>query len=267
MLGKLIKYEFRAMGRIMLPVYLVMIALAGLFAVNLKLNIDGPAKTLLERFAIITGFLFAAAILAVFIVMVVMIILRFYRNLLGTEGYLMFTLPVTTAAHIISKLLTAVLWIAIGIGAGIIAGLLMVGVLSDVPEFLQELNSAWQMLVSGDNAALRVALIVILLIASVIESICQVYAAISIGQLAGNHRLACSVLAYIGLGVLELLLAMLLSKTPAGNALTLLTENSTAPTLQIRISLYQTLLRSAVYAVISWYLLDRHLNLSGTSGS
>ena len=38
MLGKLLKYELKAMGRIILPLYLVLILAAGLFAVNIKLN-------------------------------------------------------------------------------------------------------------------------------------------------------------------------------------------------------------------------------------
>ena len=41
MLGKLLKYEIRAMGRIMLPLYLVMIFIAGLFAVNMRMSMSG----------------------------------------------------------------------------------------------------------------------------------------------------------------------------------------------------------------------------------
>ena len=53
MLGKLLKYEIRAMGRIMLPLYLVMIFIAGLFAVNMRMSMSGNAKALLEKFALI----------------------------------------------------------------------------------------------------------------------------------------------------------------------------------------------------------------------
>ena len=38
MLGKLLKYELKAMGRVLLPLYLVMIAACGLFALNIKLT-------------------------------------------------------------------------------------------------------------------------------------------------------------------------------------------------------------------------------------
>ena len=138
MLGKLIKYEFKAMGRVMLPLYVVMIFLAGLLSFNLKTGMNDSAQSLLQKFAIILAFLFFAAVMAVFVVMVIMVIQRFYKNLLGTEGYLMFTLPVSTWQHILSKALTAMIWIVLGIAAGTAAGFLMVGILSSVPEFIKE---------------------------------------------------------------------------------------------------------------------------------
>ena len=74
MLGKLIKYEFKAMGRVMLPLYAVMIFLAGLLSFNLKTGMNDSAQSLLQKFAIILAFLFFAAVMAVFVVMVIMVI-------------------------------------------------------------------------------------------------------------------------------------------------------------------------------------------------
>ena len=47
---------------------------------------------------------------AVFIVTFFVIIQRFYKNLLGDEGYLMNTFPVTTITNITSKLSIATFW-------------------------------------------------------------------------------------------------------------------------------------------------------------
>ena len=38
------------------------------------------------------------------------LIVRYYRNLYGDEGYLMNTLPVTPAQHVWAKLICAFLW-------------------------------------------------------------------------------------------------------------------------------------------------------------
>lgn len=45
------------------------------------------------------------------VVTAVILIQRFYKNLLGSEGYLMFTLPVTVSQHLFSKTIIAVVMI------------------------------------------------------------------------------------------------------------------------------------------------------------
>ena len=50
-------------------------------------------------------------IAAAFVMCIIVTIQRFYKNLLGSEGYLMFTLPVSTTANILSKAITAFIWI------------------------------------------------------------------------------------------------------------------------------------------------------------
>ena len=264
MLGKLLKYEIRAMGRIMLPLYLVMIFIAGLFAVNMRMSMSGNAKALLEKFALITGFLFFAAIMAVGVVMLIMVIQRFYRNLLGTEGYLMFTLPVTTLQHIISKALTSLIWIVIGIAAGAAAGFLMVGILSNIPEFMKELQDAWKMFFSTKDLAAKVILLVIFLIVGITESLCKVYAAMAVGHQLSSHRVIGSVGAYIGFGIVELILGNILS---ADNALfgkligTFNQAFSTIPNSVLIQLIIVSVIGTAVYGVLAWFLLDRHLNL------
>ena len=56
---------------------------------------------------IIYGFLF----FGIMVVSLVVVIQRFYKSLLGDEGYLMFTLPVETWKLVMSKLLVAIFWI------------------------------------------------------------------------------------------------------------------------------------------------------------
>ena len=103
MLTKLIKQEFRATARVMIPMYLVMLALA----VGARFFTDdlGDLGDLLKA-------LCALAVLACILVNVAAMILRFKQNLLGDEGYLMFTLPVTVHQHLWAKLVAAVAWFA-----------------------------------------------------------------------------------------------------------------------------------------------------------
>ena len=175
MLGKLLKYEIKAMGRIMLPIYLVLIALSAVFALTMRLTIGKTAVGFLEKFAIVTLVLFVAAIIAACVMMLILVIQRFYKHLLGTEGYLMFSLPVSTGQLILSKLLTAVLWIVIGLIAGVLAGFAMVGILSSVPEFMKEVQNAWNSLFTQADLTRNLTLFVLVICpfsVSIFESEC-----------------------------------------------------------------------------------------------
>ena len=57
--------------------------------------------------------LYMGVMMAAFVVTAVILIQRFYKNLLGSEGYLMFTLPVTVTQHLLSKTIIAVVMIAL----------------------------------------------------------------------------------------------------------------------------------------------------------
>ena len=265
MLGKLLKYEIRAMGRVMLPLYLAMIFVAGLFAFNMKVGMSAGARRLLQQFAIITGVLFFAAVMAVFIVMFIMVVQRFYKNLLGTEGYLMFTLPVNTFEHIASKAVSSMLWILVGFVAGACAGFLMIFMVSDVPEFLREMKSAFDMVFGSGIPVGRIVMIVLLIILAILESLCQIYAAISVGHQFNSHRLLFSIIAYIAFGIAEIAISSIpfirrfvgrgiyLASVTAGQAnFSILQE---APAFVV------LLIGIAVYGIITWYLLDRRLNL------
>ena len=95
MLGKLLKHEFRATGRIMLPLMGALLALA----LMANLSIRGMTSSLsdipaLRILFILILIFFGMGIVAVGVMALVVMVSRFYRNLLKSEGYLMFTLPV-----------------------------------------------------------------------------------------------------------------------------------------------------------------------------
>ena len=45
-----------------------------------------------------------------FVATLIVVIQRFYKSLLGDEGYLMFTIPVKAWQNILNKLLVSMLW-------------------------------------------------------------------------------------------------------------------------------------------------------------
>ena len=112
MLGKLLKHELHATGRIMLPSLAALVLLAGM--ANLSYQgiryVESDFINIMLAFVIGLFFLglFAAGVLSVIIM-----VYRFYKNILGNEGYLMLTLPVNAHGLIWSKLLVSLLWVFI----------------------------------------------------------------------------------------------------------------------------------------------------------
>jgi len=99
MLGKLMKYEFLAMGRIFLPMFGALIAVTLIQRALMMLPSQVPMT--------ISTVVAAIMITAIFVATVILTIQRFRKNLLSEEGYLMMTLPVKVDYLILSKLFVA----------------------------------------------------------------------------------------------------------------------------------------------------------------
>ena len=114
MLTKLLKHEFRATARIMGPLYLVLLAVA--LGFNFSARLMDSGNFVLNMLAALVVMAYVVAITAVFIVAFILMLQRFYKNLLGDEGYIMFTLPASVHQHVWSKLIVSAVWfIATGV--------------------------------------------------------------------------------------------------------------------------------------------------------
>ena len=112
MLRKLMKHEFRATARLMLPLYLAALVLALLSRLGdlATQHIAVSGFNILDLLYGIITVGFAVALIAVPVVAFILMILRFRSNLLADEGYVMFTLPVSTHQLVWSKLLVSLVW-------------------------------------------------------------------------------------------------------------------------------------------------------------
>ena len=106
MLSKLLKYEFKATCRIYGGLYLAILAAAALLGAFFRF----PALASDFPIAVVT-IVYLMLCVAIAVITALTIIQRFTRNLLGREGYLMHTLPVTPAQLILSKLISSVVWL------------------------------------------------------------------------------------------------------------------------------------------------------------
>ena len=109
MLRKLMKHEFRATGRMMLPMFLLVLvtAVGANLSTRRLLETNNGALNTLGMLLLVA---FTLAIAGVCIMPLVLMIDRFHKNLLRDEGYVMLTLPVSVHQHVWSKLLVSMLW-------------------------------------------------------------------------------------------------------------------------------------------------------------
>jgi hypothetical protein len=204
MLGKLIKYEFRATAKIILLSWaaLLVIAVINYFVMpwtdtgsslgaSLALGDSmGTVKGIMEGLLFIMYVLFAVAVV---VMSFVLMVIRYYK-MLGDEGYLMFTLPVTANQHILSKLITAVVWnvsslLLVGLSVFIVIG--RFDVLRGIAEF-------WRMAVTGGyHPGLWVLCIALFILVYAVSGMLQFYTAMSIGPHITNSRIGGSIIAYI----------------------------------------------------------------------
>lgn len=222
MLKKLMKHEFRATARIILPLLLAVLLLALLGNVSLRLLQQPAMHWTVRAVCGIMLFLFVVALAALGIASVILMIQRFYKNLLGDEGYLMFTLPVRTSSLIWSKLLVSCIWFAVTFAAVILAIMLLVIQAEDVRavwELLSEMlrvgfaEKGWLSGIQLLPYILEMCMAGLLMCA---QFCLLCYASLAIGGSGAKNKLLNSVLVFfaiqIGLQLLSIPALMLLSK-------------------------------------------------------
>lgn len=190
MLGKLIKYEFKATGRVFLPMFgaLLIVALISRLFINLRFQTPMAIGIALSVIMII----------AIFVITLIITLQRFYKNLLSSEGYLMFTLPVKTDSLIWSKLIVASIWnicsiiiVFIAIAIMAITDFSMRDCLTIISEFLNSIN------IGGLTLSVFIVEFIILTLSSLLSGILTFYACMSVSLLMNKHRVLFSFVAFL----------------------------------------------------------------------
>jgi len=266
MLGKLMKYELKATARTLIPLYIALLA----FAIINKIFIGTGIADKLEGFGsipfILSIFGYGCTMAAVFIVTFFVIIQRFYKNLLGDEGYLMNTLPVSTITNITSKISIATFWNIVSGFVAILSIIIMAFNPDAFSNFFRELFSG----LSDGYAELGIELyiiiieIIIIILMYLIKSLTMIYASISIGHLFSKHRILSSFGAFIILNLITAAISSTIGITFSNSNLASMFDNinSSLPGHLFLISLIlYNLVFFMVYFIITNYILKNKLNL------
>ena len=198
MLGKLIKHEFRATGRLMAPLFGALLLLAVFVRVSDLVLRRADAPVFFEALNALLLVVYVLAILGVTVFATILMIKRFHQNFLTDEGYLMFTLPAGVHSLLWSKLITAALFFIFTFLADALAVAIVVwrgGMAADIyhgfASFFQELNGYY--MANGLAFALET---LALLFVSLLVTCLLFYAPMSIGYSFANHKGLLSVVFY-----------------------------------------------------------------------
>ena len=210
MLGRLIKHEFRATARIMLPMLAVLTALVLLANLSVRL-LDAELGAFLEILLILIVFLTFIAVIVAEIMPVVVMVQRFYRNLLANEGYLMHTLPANVHELVWSKLIVSTVWLLgtnlviflLGGLSVIHLGRLNIGeILQALPSWTQIMDGLAQVGISGGDVTLLLVEMALSVVLVQLAACLHFYAAMALGHMFTSHKGLLSVVFFVALSYL-----------------------------------------------------------------
>lgn len=263
MLGKLMKHEFKATSRLLVPLYIALLFISLVNRFVFRLDIQEGIL------AFFTGLLVVAQvvlIIAIVATTVLLMIIRFYKNLLSDEGYLMFTLPVNAHQLITSKLVVTLFWLFISIIV-LLSSLSLAFVNSDnVSLIINEIKNIPEELTAtfGVNSTLMVIQLTVMFLVSAVANILVIYASIAIGQLFSKHKIIASFISYvviynalqifimIGLIILSFILSGSINFTNMTNML---------PSMLFPVVTIITLLIGIAFYMITNRIFEKKLNL------
>ena len=214
MFTKLLKYEWRATRGMLGLMCLISLgaALAGGGTMR-YLVWAGEQSTEQNILIMVNVFALVACILTIIIcgaAGMFLYIWRFYKSRFTDEGFVTFTLPVTTHQILLSSMLNSAIgmvllcltiWLCIPV-------LMLVG-LSGIPEFLPELKEAWPRILEVLRSAIRqeemkyLWIMLLNIVLGTAEGLVMVMLSVTIGSvIAKKHKILAAVGCYYGISML-----------------------------------------------------------------
>ncbi len=196
MLGKLIKYELKACARTFLPLYcsIIFMSLIVGFSMNTEVfQIQGIAMIVLF------GLFVALVVLTIMIT-----IQRFRKNLLDDEGYLMFTLPVSSRELVLSKYIVSLLY-AILSGAVSVLSFTIMGLIISKISILELMSVLSEVLSQISPISSMILATLLFMIVSYSIFILTLYLSVSMGQLPifNKHRNLVAFISFFAINILS----------------------------------------------------------------
>lgn len=270
MLGKLLKYDFKALARLLLPLYGGLLALGLITGFMLPVT-DSSDNVLIAIAVTVLVILLVVLTVASFVLTLIMMIKRFHKSLLADEGYLSHSLPVTTEEHLLSKTISSfVFYLVATLCAGMTYVILIVTVFArseGLPSW-DQVGDLWNEVMKHITAEGWVLfwLFILLMLIQIIGKCLKIFTAMLIGHMANDHKIFFSFLSWIGLTAVESIITRVLTFTQLNSSsiyMTTLSEDIVGVSTPLVIgSIIMYVVFIAVYFVLSDLIMKKKLNLA-----
>ena len=275
MLGKMIKHEFKATGRLYLPLFLITLVLTPVLGLLFKFSGgigEGSFFGTIVSGMSMTGYVIM--LIALCIASFIYVIVRFYKTVATSEAYLTFCLPVKPTDILTSKLVVGVIWELLSVGVMLLSIFVMLTIQgSDIPQkAFDVLGKIAPILATeyGSVAFFFIHMGLIILIASIAGTL-AFFLSICLGQLFNEHRVIMSIAMYVGVYTVSQILsvvvfmpfllsdpkAMIVGKVSSGDV-----DFAGIPTLGFFLSVGALQLAlGAVYFIVCRVILKKKMNV------
>lgn len=215
MLIKLLKYDLKAISRIIIPLYIASFFLAIISGFFIKFGpFDTASGNFLPILLPILFILLMCTLTAAILFSFILSIYHFRQNTFCSEGYLINTLPITARQNINSKLITAILFEILSVIVAIIIYILLVFIYAEITimDLFKCLNVVFEYTINlNGNQVLLIFELLVLMLSALFLFNTKVYAAISVGHSYTSHKILKSVAAYILFDILESIIIIIIA--------------------------------------------------------
>lgn len=257
---KLVKHELRESWRVLLPMFGGLLGMGLLVrgSIWLMQNSDAlPVNTM----GIMLFILFILSCVAVGVMTVVLLGLRYARSVFGDEGYLTNTLPVGVNTVLLSRVVVS----SLALLCAYIVVYLSIRIATWKVEVFEEIGSFVRLVLQGQEADMKAALLKTVgsLMIRAFSTVLKVFAAIAIGHSFNRGKVGFSFLFYFVLAIGTWIISTfvnvgLLTSQLFSGAETL----ARATELSAYAETAMDLIFCAVFYLLAWLMTKKRLNLA-----
>lgn len=271
MLGKLIKYDFKALNRYLIVIHgmLLITAVLGriLFVGRLAENPNAGLSKIGALVMTIGIMIYVILFMTALFGTLLLIAIHFYKNLYSDEGYLTHTLPVSRGQLLISKMISGSVWMFVDVVLIISSILILVLYKPGIQSFLtykDKVLTAMGFPATVGYGKIFLAVLILFVISSV-SNVMMLYVSITVGQLFSNHRVLGAIVSYFCINMIISIISGVIGTAYSFSAVMNVVDETFLYQLYCKTYLFATVLELITIAgscAVTYLLMQKKLNLN-----